>query len=723
MVINGAASPEAMLSPDFTHGQPIPPDAVRIATLRARCLERKTQIDFDRTVSVYRCMRRTEGMSHPKRTGLYERQILEDTRLAVDDLELLMGRLAPGGADASETEKNAAQRFCATLPPTGGQTGHCQLNFDTLFRVGISGISDSITDRMNDADAGQRDVLQSFQDSLTGLRAMIEHAAFVAEQAGRQELPDRRRHELKAISTACRHVAQEAPRTFFEALQLMWLTELGTMRAGDIGLVVPGRIDRHLARFYESDIESGRLTRDHALLLIESLYILINENTPDGLAVSVMIGGRDATGADTTNALSYLAIEALRRTHLIYPTVGLCWHEGTPRDLFDLAIELIAGGNPNPAFFADEVIQAGLRSYGVPPSESHEYINSTCVEITPCKSSNVWVASPYFNTGALLLEEIDACVDHPPREFSFFLQAYRERMAKAIEEGVSHQNMLRRRRQQYGGKPLQSVFTNDCIEQARDIDDGGARYNWVECSFVGLANLADALYVIREEIYHSGNISFAQLKHILDNNFEHYAAERARFLHGYPKYGQGHAGVDEMVAHLIRFVAAECKRHRMIPDGGQFIPGAFAWIMHEQLGHETGATPDGRLAGTPFADGCGPAQGREKFGPTASILSASSWDHAPMIGGLAFNMKFSAEILKKPGDANRLGELVLTYLRRGGFEIQINVIDHAILANAKRDPDSYRDLVVRIGGYTDYFTRLSPGMQDEIILRTEYAQT
>ena len=159
----------------------------------------------------------------------------------------------------------------------------------------------------------------------------------------------------------------------------------------------------------------------------------------------------------------------------------------------------------------------------------------------------------------------------------------------------------------------------------------------------------------------------------------------------------------------------------MVPDDSPCVPGAFVWTMHERLGRETGATPDGRRAGTPFADGAGPAQGRESKGPTVAILSTTSWDHSPLIGGVAFNMKFSASLFDRSPEARRgLKELVLAYLRRGGFETQINVVDAVDLQKARENPSEYRDLVVRIGGYTAYFTQMSPEMQDEIIMRTEY---
>ncbi len=189
---------------------------------------------------------------------------------------------------------------------------------------------------------------------------------------------------------------------------------------------------------------------------------------------------------------------------------------------------------------------------------------------------------------------------------------------------------------------------------------------------------------------------------------------------GHPKYGNACAEVDALVGRVVAFAREECARHAMEPDGSPFVPGAFCWIMHEMLGRACGATPDGRRAGFPFADGCGPAQGRERGGPTQAVLSVTSWDAAPLIGGAAFNLKFGGSLFSRPGPAGRLKDLIVTFLALGGFETQVNVVDAAVLKEAQANPEAYRDLVVRIGGYTDYFTRLSPQMQAEVILRTEY---
>jgi len=495
---------------------------------------------------------------------------------------------------------------------------------------------------------------------------------------------------------------------------------VGVEVGDEAGLIAPGHLDRTLWPFYQADLAAGRSTPEHALELLECLYLLVNETIPDGLAVPVMVGGRDAQGNDLTNALSYLCLEALRRTRLVYPTVGVCWHAGTPPTLTAVAMELIAKGYPTPAFFGDEVIQRGLRELGVPPEDGCGYINSTCVEITVVGASNIWVASPYFNLCGILLESIGQEAGSPPASFAVFLERYYRLLGDKIRLAVIEQNNCRETRCRLMARPLQSALTRDCLARGLDIEQGGALYNWVECSFVGMANLADSLAVIQEEVFAAvPRLDLARLQEVLESDFSGHEETRQRFLNQYPKYGNADARVDGFVQKTLDFVGAECAKYRMRLNA-PFVPGAFCWIMHERLGTCTGATPDGRCRGFPFADGSGPAQGREKGGPTAAILSVTSWDAAPLIGGSAFNMKFPKTLFENPESAGKVQELILTFLRRGGFETQINVVDQAVLLEARQHPEKYADLVVRIGGYTDYFVRLNLEMQDEVIARTGY---
>jgi len=705
----------------------------RIATIRRRILDEKAArgpatTEAQALITQYRSLKASEGLPRRIRRGLRTRDRLAAMRFAVDAFDLLAGRplfsrdslpVSKGGKVA-ETEFREAEAYWGTLGFEGGQTGHCELDRSRAFELGLDALRQSIDAKAARAKEAKRETCQAFSLAIEGLSTMIEHAAAAVEAA----IPGAaaaRKAELEMMAASCRRVAHQPPRSFMDALHLAWFIDMGTQLADNAALVAPGHLDRTLYPFYRRDLECGALTREDALQLVEALYLHVNHTIPDGLAIPVMVGGRDAEGRDVTNELSYLCLEALRRTHLVYPTVGVCWHAGTPPPLTALAVELIAKGYPTPAFFGDETIQKGLCLYGVPARESHSYVNSTCVEITPVGASNTWVASPYFSTCQILLEEIEsqaAAGDLAAATFEGFLDKYLARLSdRILVDGVIPQNEQRELRRQNGGKPLQSVFTGDCVGRGLDIDEGGARYNWVECSFVGLANLADSLAVIRAEIFERQALDFRTLKKVLDDDFKDQEPLRLHFLNGHPKYGNAAAGVDALLAAVVERVKQECARHRMAPDEAHFIPGAFCWIMHERLGSVCGATPDGRRAGFPFADGGGPAQGREAGGPTSAILSTTSWDHAPLIGGVAYNMKFNSSLFDSPESVKRLEELLVTYLRRGGFEVQVNVVDPETLRKAKAHPDAYRDLVVRIGGYTDYFVNLSPGMQDEVLMR------
>ncbi len=708
------------------------PSSSRASLLRRRCLERKREADF----YTYTLLGKAESLERTRsqpwlalRFGEKVSDIVSSLVFEVDDLELLMGRLRPQPRRTVAPERlAAAEAFLAKFPWSGGQTGHCALDYPALFHAGIGGLQarvQSAAAALDEADPGQQQSLHFYRATdraLGGFTTMVLHAALCARGAAAAAAPARQ-CELESMAAACEHVATRPPRTFHEAIQLLWFAMEAVMFGDEAGLVVPGRLDRVLEPFYAADLAAGRITEARALELIECLYLLINEIIPDGLAMSVMVGGRDAVGHDTTNRLSYLCLEALRRTRLCYPTVGVCWHTGTPPDLVTLAVGLITHGCSTPALFGDEVITRGLRQLGVPPADACSYINSTCVEITPVGASNVWVASPYFNLNGMLLETIGEAAGSDaatPATYDAFLLRYRERVGTRIRAAVVEQNSLRETRFRFMARPLQSALTRDCLARGLDLEQGGALYNWVECSFVGIANLVDSLQVIEQELFGPApTLSFAQLHDLLRTDFAGQEPARQRFLNKYPKYGNAQADADAAVGGILAFLQAECAKYRMRLDA-PFVPGAFCWIMHERLGSETGATPDGRRAGFPFADGTGPAQGRERHGPTAAILSVTSWDAAPLIGGSAFNMKFNASVFGTPESARRLEELVLTFLQRGGFEVQINVVDPDDLVRAQKHPEAYADLVVRIGGYTDYFVRLSPGMQAEVMARTAY---
>ena len=667
-----------------------------------------------------------------RRRALSRAAMLRGTTPRIDPGELIVGK--PDYSVALTAEQTAFLALADRLiPARHGQDSHMAVDFEKLLQGGTAGLRHEIEARIGRLTPVEKpdDIKkeQFYECCLIELQAVEDYAARYAAHALRladREPDGARRGELLVIAQTLGRVPREPARTLREAVQCV---HFYNMVIGVDALYQLGRPDRYLLPYYERDIAEGRITDDEAQELIDCLCLMFNEYTPKSLAVGLMVGGRDEQGRTVANPLTYMFVRSCDHTRLAYPGVGLCVTADTPDDLIDLACQSLLHGNSHPALFNDEVIVRGLTGYGVPFEHAVSYIHSTCVEITPIKRSSTWVASPYYSLVQPLLEilgieapafdSLEIMPPEPgeaPRTFDDLLARWKSVMRRNIRFQVHRQNALQLDRSMSWTNPLVSCLVDDCLERGKDLDWGGAVYSFIESSFVGIANLADSLYAIKKLVYDEGALTLSELSEALKRDFEGCEALRQTLLNRVDKYGNDVAGVDALVDEISRWITDEMANYTTF-TGSRFIPSMFCWIMHERLGRDTPATPDGRRAGFPLGDGSGPAQGRERCGPTASILSSTSWCHDRFIGGIAVNLKLSAGTLSD-GARDRLHALVRTYMSRGGFELQVNVVDREKLIAAREHPEQYRDLVVRIGGYSDYFTNLSPQMQQEVILRT-----
>jgi pyruvate-formate lyase len=651
-------------------------------------------------------------------------------RLAVLPVPLSPGEIVIGkpglvrdelSPEAQDREAEARKVLESKPRDPGGDLGHYHPDYAVMFRRGVGGTLEEIRRRRSETDAPDKVVfydsceiaMQAFSDFI--LRLAGDCDAMVVSDAERAAT-------WQKLAGICRNIATDAPSTFHEAIQLMNLIMLAAWYAEDHGQANYGRMDQTLRAFYEADLASGAITQKDAFDLICCLYIQQNRMHWPGGAVGVIVGGLDADGNDVTNDLTYLCLMARLATHLVYPTVGVAWHEGTPGELMDFSMKMLAGGIGDPAFFNDPVISAGLRAHGVSEADSHYFMNSTCVEIKVAGMSNIWVACPYFNCPEPLLEAMRGEADGsltPAASFDELLDRVKAGLAKRPAEAANWCNDVWDQRTRTGLQPFADCMIADCLERGLDIDHGGARYHWVEHSWVGLANLVDSLTAVRRLVYDSGRMTLAEFYAVLEANFEGHEGLKREIETSMPKYGTDTPEADNLARSIAHFLMDTTETNEI--GGHRYVPGFFCWIMHNILGSETMATPDGRLANWPMADGAGPAQGREANGPTAAILSATCWDHERALGGLVFNAKFTRDFMTKRENLAALRAIIETYLMRGGFEIQVNVVDNADLREAQKHPDKYRDLVVRVAGYSDYFVNLAENIQDEVIARSEFA--
>ncbi|MBQ8741810.1 MAG: hypothetical protein IJZ03_00410 [Clostridia bacterium] len=639
----------------------------------------------------------------------------------ISDGELVVGEIKNALTESEKKEweniyKEIAKERCRVAG--GGQDSHMAIDYELLLSCGLKGIIARIEKYEKTCSHEQGDFYSAAKTCLLAVIQHSENYSALAVQLAKEECDEQRKKELLRIAEICKKVPAEPAQSFYEAVQsvhfVTYCLSLNPFRYCHQQFQL-GHPDRYLYPYYKNDIQKGIITKEAAQELLDCLGIQINMRVPSGLSSGYMVGGRDEKGDIVANELTEMLMQVVDDIKLVYPSVGLCYTKDTPESFLQKACDILSHGRSHPAIFNDDVITQGLIGYGVPEKEAHSYIHSTCVEITPVSSSNVWVASPYTNMAQLLLDTMTREYDSLEAHISALL----EKLDNSIKNNYLEQNRLRKQRTEHSMNPLLSCFVNDCLSLGIDIERGGARYNWIMPSFVGMANLVDSIYVLKKIVYENKEYTVCELKEILDNNFEGNEALRQRLLTALPKYGNDIDEIDQYFGMFTSHIVSECKKYMGELPSENLIPSVFCWVMHERFGRKTGATPDGRLAGFPLGDGSGPCQGREANGPTASILSSTKWEHHELIGGVAVNMKFSKSTLGKDS-LNIMQSLIKAYMLRGGFEIQINVTDKELLEKARQKPEEYRDLVVRIGGYSDYFTRLSPEMQQEVILRTEH---
>lgn len=663
--------------------------------------------------------------------ALAERELLRRVPLAMSPGELLAGRL---DRHAPPTEQSPS---CIPPPFPGGQTAHTALDACKLLEVGTRGVRAEIEDRLRATASDDSRVfyqsalisLEGFEDLAARLRSMALELSLSADH------PEVR-SEMADLARVLERVPHEPARSFYEALQAMHLLFLAASLTVQ-SLYGPGRLDRVLWPYYTADLAAGRITREHALELICCQFIQMNYLFP--LPLPVIVGGLGADGRDTTNELTYLCLEADRAAGLLNPSLALGVNDQTPRDLLDAAVESVLAGRTKPSFFNDRVIISGLESRGVSRDDAVDYIHSTCVEITLIGRSNIFVASPYINllkplefvlnggrqiAGDENLADVNAHTHTAPAgiseitSFEQLLSEYERQLSGRIADAALEMREIRKRRMEGWAYPLVSCFTADCIERGIDMDRGGARYTWTETSNVGLANVTDSLMVLKRRVFEEKSHTLEGIRDALIADFPDEHA-RLSLIKGVPRYGNDNPEADAIAARLARFIYDEHAKHRDY-SGGPFVPGFFCWIMHRILGAQTGASPDGRRAGEVLADAAGSAQGRDTSGPTAAINSITSWPHEPGLGGIVLNLRFSPSMLSSPRDRSHLIDLLWTYIRLGGFEMQVNAVDTATLREAQLRPEDYTDLLVRVAGYSDHFTRLDRAMQEEVISRTEH---
>jgi len=567
-------------------------------------------------------------------------------------------------------------------------------------------------------------------------------AGLAAEMAAKEKDPTRKK-ELERIAETCRRVPANPARTFYEAIQSFWFTFL---LINPSTTAAAGRFDQYMYPFYKKDKEGGRITDEEVLELLQCLRIKdmqinrtsgrFNRQKNAGIAKwhNFTIGGVTPEGKDATNELSYLILEAALRCQTPHHTITVRVHEETPEPLMLKALEVVRTGIGMPAFIGDKSYIEYLLSEGVPLETARDYIMTGCLDVNIVGQSRIGAYDMFIvplvfdifmhngidpNTG----KQVGLKTGDPESFESFddVMQAFKKQLAHFMSMAAEGNNIHLRVNAELFPDPFRSSLMIDAIEEGKDILDRTLPLeNAAVLNAVGMINVADSLASIKKLVFDDKKVTMKELKSALaaDWQGDRYQEIRRMCLAA-PKYGNDDSYVDSIARELYRFWADTAVTFDTI-FGGKNKPTGISISAQWPGGALTGATPDGRYAGECLADGTmSPMRGRDTHGPTAVIRSAVKIDQAPYQATL-LNMKFHPSALQTTEDLKKLADLIKIYFSLGGKHIQFNVVSKETLIEAQEHPEDYRDLVVRVAGYSAYFVQLGKVIQDEIIARTEY---
>ncbi|MGC9349872.1 MAG: pyruvate formate lyase family protein [Anaerolineae bacterium] len=598
---------------------------------------------------------------------------------------------------------------------------HTLADYPTLLSVGVGGYLARARESLRIRVSQRPPVGPEERDALCALRALrgmiVALEAFStyirrwADAAARRGRP--------GLARLAERVATEPPNTFREALQLVALTHLAFESEGRYAMAL-GRLDQYLLPFYRRDLEAGRLTREEALDLICHLWVKLAEN---GGVQNICIGGLTPEGCDATNELSYLCLEATRLVHSPYTNLSARFHDATPERFYRACFNVIRTGIGFPAIFNDHVLIPGLVEIGIPVEVARDHCMVGCIETMLPGRQQAWSDGRY-NMALQLERALHKLRGRPALSYDLLLETFLEEMRVSLAAYCQDVNAhIDRFPPDEFPDPFLSALTRDCIDRARDINDGGALYPRMHgIAIMGLATVSDALAAVRKLVFEEARFTYEALLDALDTDFRGYEPMRQALLHTAPKYGNDNDDVDAITAFLVDWTSRECLKHQTI-DGGRFVAAMAANISNIPAGKEVGATPDGRRAFTPLSDAASPYFGRDIHGPTAFLNSVSKPDYHRVLTGSVVNMRFDPAFFQGREGERVFVALMKVFVRNRIQELQFNFTDNEALLEAQKHPELHANLIVRVSGFSEYFVRLSEEVQADVIRRRAHTAT
>ena len=583
-----------------------------------------------------------------------------------------------------------------------------------------------------------------------------ERHAELAEQMAAKEQNPQRKAELEKIADVCRWVPAHAPRDLWEAIQMYWFVHLGTVtELNGWDSMNPGHIDQHLWPFYQKGLADGTLTRDQAKELISCLWIKFNNQpAPPKVGVTALesgtyndftninIGGVDRDGNSAANELSYMILEIQEELHELQPGLSIHIAANTPDEFLLEGIKVIRQGHGYPSIFNPDTYVKEMVRAGKTVEDAREGGCSGCIEVGAF-GKEAYLLTGYLNTPKILEITLNNGIDPEtgkklgietgvPRTFQTFdelYEAWHKQMKYFVNLKLSVNNYIERMFSLYAPATFLSLYIDDCIEKGKDYYSGGARYNTTYIQCTGLGTITDCFTTLKKHVFEDHRYTMDQILEAcstnwgqnipLTSNLSPLTTEKMRqyIRHHTPFFGNDDEYADTIAVRVYDDLVKAIEG-RPNTRGGKTQLNMLSTTCHNYFGSVCGATPNGRLAHFAISDGTSPAHGSDSHGPTAVIKSLGKLDQTKS-GGTLLNVRFVPALLKREEDQKKLASLVRTYFKFGGHHIQFNIVDTATLHDAQQHPDEYRDLLVRVAGYSDYFNDMTEQLQNEIIARTE----
>lgn len=644
---------------------------------------------------------------------------------------------------------------------------HLAIDNEKILQLGFNGLLEEVRNYREQNDVATYEGLKKEQFyhavviALTAIQSHIVRYAHHAKELASQTKSASRQAELNQIAANCEHIAYHPPQNFWQALQLCYFVQLMLQIESNGHSVSFGRMDQYLNEFYEADIEKGKLTKEFALELLQSCWLKLLEvnkirsgahskaSAGSPLYQNVCIGGQKLNskdeGIDAVNPLSWAILESCGQLKSTQPNLSVRYHENLDQDFLMACIEVIKCGFGMPAFNNDEIVIPEFIKLGVEREDAYNYASIGCIETAvPGKWGYRCTGMSFINFARILLAALDEGRDATtgktflPHDKSLakgnfdnfeqimdeWAMQVRYYTRKSIEIDTVVDSVLEQQAQDV----FCSSLVDKCLERGKTPKEGGAKYDWVSGLQVGIANLGNSLAAIKHLVFDQGQISQQELAKALHEDFEGSDNEqlRQRLINFAPKYGNDDDAVDELLARAYQVFIDEVEsfvntRHGRGPIGGGYYAGTSSISANVPFGASTMATPDGRKAKTPLAEGASPASGSDHLGPTAVYNSVGKIQANRILGGVLLNQKLSPAAVESDEDKLKLSMLIRTFFNyHKGWHVQYNIVSRETLLAAKANPEQYRDLVVRVAGYSAFFTALSPDAQDDIIARTEH---